>query len=57
MTTFTIYKDHHGEWRWHAKKKGRKVANCGEGYKRRKTCERVLTRLVLDCCDGKTTLL
>lgn len=30
---FEIYQDAAQEWRWHAKRSGRIVADCGEGYK------------------------
>lgn len=41
-----IYKDHAGEWRWHLKaRNGRIIAESGEGYTRRKACERAAYRM------------
>lgn len=35
--TVEVYRDSKREWRWRAWRKGRNVANSGEGYKRRST--------------------
>ena len=38
-----IYKDRKGEWRWRIiASNGRKLANSGEGYKRKRDCTRSL---------------
>jgi uncharacterized protein YegP (UPF0339 family) len=39
MNTLDVYKDRKREWRWRLiAENGRKVACCGEGYRRRKDC-------------------
>lgn len=45
-TTFVIYTDRKGETRWRATRKGRVVAESGEGYRRAKACWRSLLRFV-----------
>jgi len=37
MTTIHIYKDKSGDFRWRAVRKGRVVADSGEGYRRKVT--------------------
>jgi uncharacterized protein YegP (UPF0339 family) len=39
------YKDLLGEWRWRIKSRGRKIANGGEGYKRKSTMLRTIAAL------------
>jgi len=34
-TRVEVYKDGQGDWRWRATRKGRTVADSGEGYERR----------------------
>lgn len=46
MTTFEIYKDRKKEWRWRAKRKGRIVADSGEGYNQRANCRKSLMALI-----------
>lgn len=37
-----IYRDRNSQWRWTLRaSNGRKLANCGEGYRRRRDCERI----------------
>lgn len=38
-----IFKDSAGEFRWHAKRKGRIVAEGGEGYKTKQKLKKTLT--------------
>lgn len=40
-----IYKDKKKEWRWRVTSKGRKVANGGEGYKRKGAMENTYNTL------------
>ena len=42
---FEVYKDKSKEWRWRLKaRNGRKVANSGEGYKRKSACVKSMSR-------------
>lgn len=43
-TTIEIYKDRKREWRWRALRKGRIVADSGEGYEKRVSCLRSFLR-------------
>jgi len=46
--TFIIYKDHRGEWRWTLRaKNGKKIADCGEGYKRRSQVKRMIEKIII----------
>ena len=45
-TTIEVYRDKHQEWRWRAWRKGRIVAEGGEGYKRRATMMRSLQNFI-----------
>ena len=46
--TFIIYKDHLGEWRWTLRaKNGKKIADCGEGYKRKGKAKRMVEKIIL----------
>ncbi len=46
-TIFTIYRGHHkGDFYWHAKRKGRIVADSGEGYRRKAACLKSLKALL-----------
>jgi uncharacterized protein YegP (UPF0339 family) len=41
-----VFKDSKGEWRWTLKaRNGRKIATCGEGYKNRAHCARMVAKL------------
>ena len=41
-----IYKDRRGDWRWTLfARNGRKLANAGEGYRRKTACEDMAHRL------------
>lgn len=41
---FHIYRDRKGEYRWRLKaKNGRVIATSGEGYRRKRDCERRIT--------------
>lgn len=53
MTEFQIYRDKKNEWRWRAWRKGRIVAESGEGYKRRGGAERTLGRIIASIRCGK----
>lgn len=44
---FYIIKDAKGEYRWHAKKCGRIVADSGEGYKRKAKLKQTLDSFIL----------
>jgi len=57
MTTFEIYKDRKKEWRWRAKRKGRIVADSGEGYKRRNACVTALRHLAVDILNGNQSVI
>ena len=46
MITFQYFKDRKKEHRWRAKVKGRIIASCAEGYKRREICGRTLARFI-----------
>lgn len=50
---FTIYLDRRHEWRWHAKRCGRIVAESGEGYTRKASLLRTLDRFVSAIIGGK----
>jgi uncharacterized protein YegP (UPF0339 family) len=42
-----LFRDSGGQWRWHIKtRNGRIVATCGEGYRRRIDCIRILRRFL-----------
>ncbi len=43
---FYIIKDAKGEYRWHAKKCGRIVADSGEGYKRKAKLKQTLMKFI-----------
>jgi uncharacterized protein YegP (UPF0339 family) len=46
MSRLRIYKDRHGEWRWTlVSANGKKLANSGEGYRRRAYCQKIARRL------------
>ena len=45
-TKIEIYQDNKNEWRWRARRGGKKVANCGEGYVRKAACLRSLLRFI-----------
>jgi len=42
MTTFQLQKDKRGQTYWHATRKGRIVADSGEGYSRPSKCRKSL---------------
>jgi uncharacterized protein YegP (UPF0339 family) len=43
---FHIYKDRNKHWRWRLlARNGRKIANSGEGYVRRKDCMKIISRI------------
>ena len=42
----TVWKDKKGEFRWHAKRAGRIVAESGEGYKRVQACTKALCNMI-----------
>ncbi len=43
---FTIWQDARGEWRWTLKaKNGKVIADCGEGYRSRRACVAMCTRI------------
>lgn len=42
----TIFQDENQEYRWHAKRNGRIVAESGEGYKRKGTLKKTLEHLI-----------
>lgn len=42
----TIFQDENQEYRWHAKRNGRIVAESGEGYKRKGTLKKTLGHLI-----------
>ena len=46
ITHIYVYQAKDGDWRWHMKRKGRIVAESGEGYERRAGCIRTLHRLL-----------
>lgn len=39
------YRDKKREWRWRLWINGRKVATCGEGYKRKDWCQHMANRI------------
>jgi uncharacterized protein YegP (UPF0339 family) len=43
-----VYRDKKGEWRWRLVRKGRILADSGEGYKRQGTMLRTLRNLQRD---------
>ena len=46
--TFEVYKDQRGEWRWRLRaKNGKKIADSGEGYKRRGQARRMCEKIIL----------
>ena len=46
MTRLHVYKDRKGEWRWTLfAQNGKKLANSGEGYKRRSYCTKIAKRI------------
>jgi uncharacterized protein YegP (UPF0339 family) len=46
MTRLKVYRDRRGEWRWTLfARNGKKLANSGEGYKRRAYCSGIARRL------------
>lgn len=50
---FEIYRDRKGEWRWRLKAgNGRKIANSGEGYKRRSAAVLAAKRLIADAAHA-----
>lgn len=49
--TLRLYRDAKGEFRWTLiASNGRKLADSGEGYKRRKAMERSLTKVLTNQC-------
>ncbi len=45
---FQLYLDRHKEWRWRLyAKNGRKIADSGEGYKRRGHAKRMIEKIIL----------
>lgn len=42
----TIFQDENQEYRWHAKRNGRIVAESGEGYKRKGALKKTLEHLI-----------
>ncbi len=48
---FTIYKDANKQFRWRAKRGGRIIANCGEGYKRKESLLKTLTNFIFALSD------
>jgi len=45
---FIIFKDHRGEWRWTLRaKNGRKIADSGEGYKRKGKARGMVEKIIL----------
>ena len=46
--TFLIYKDSRKEWRWTLKaKNGRKIADCGEGYRSKSQVSKMIGKIIL----------
>lgn len=46
--TFHIFKDKKREWRWTLyAKNGRKIATCGEGYKRKGQVKRMIQKIIM----------
>jgi uncharacterized protein YegP (UPF0339 family) len=46
--TFIIYKDHRKEWRWSLRaRNGKKIADCGEGYRRRAHAKKMVERIII----------
>lgn len=54
--TFEVYEDKHGEFRWHAKRAGRIVADGGEGYVGRGHANRAVRNFIKAITTGKFSI-
>lgn len=50
-TKFYIFTDAKGEWRWHARRNGRIVADSGEGYSGKDKLKKSLDNFILSIAN------